>query len=444
MKILMAVHHFPPRYKGGAEWETHRRANALQARGHQVRVVSVERIDAGPEQGVSWEDDEFDGVKVRRLSFKMAAAPDPFRWEYDNLWIGDHLSQLITEDRPDIFHLISGYLMSGRALLAARELGIPSLVSLTDFWFLCRRITMLRSDGSLSTLPISPMSCARCLGEEKRRYSLPNKFAPGLMDVFWQTQKKEIGQFEARMNFLKKALSQVNGVISPSRFLQSVYVDWGVPQEKIFFSRQGRDFPDLPTGALGKKPSDTLRVGYLGQVTHLKGVHVLIEAVKRLPNLPISLEVHGDLSHFPHYVSQLRQLIGNDSRIRLAGPYNRRSELTRVMQNLDVTVVPSLWYENSPNVILESFAHQTPVLASDMGGMSELVQEGVSGLLFKLGDAGDLARKLRWLLDEPDLLVKLRAGIRPTKTVAQEMDQLEAVYCQIVGGGPIQIDQLPQ
>lgn len=444
MKILIAVHHFPPRYKGGAEWETHRRASALQARGHDVRVVSVERIDQGPETGVSWEDEVYEGVKVRRLSFKMAAAPDPFRWEYDNPWIGEHLRQMMTEDRPDVFHLISGYLMSGRAILTARALDIPTQVSLTDFWFLCRRITMLRSDGQLSTLPVSPAACARCLGEEKRRYRLPGKFAPGLMDAFWRLQKKEIGKFEARAEFLKKALNQVNGIISPSQFLRSVYIEWGVAPEKIFFARQGRDFPDLKTGMLGRKPSDKLRVGYLGQITHLKGVHVLVEAVKHLPGAPIEVWVHGDLAHFPDYVTHLRQLIGDDSRVNLAGPYNRKNELTSVLRNVDVVVVPSLWYENSPNVILEAFGHRAPVLTSAMGGMSELVQDGVNGLLFKLGDADSLARQLRRLVDEPELLPKLKAGIPRVKTVSEEMNQLETVYRQIAGGGPIQIDQLPQ
>ena len=57
MKIVIAVHHFLPRYVGGTEWETFRLAAALQTRGHQVRVICVERVDAGPREGVAWEDD---------------------------------------------------------------------------------------------------------------------------------------------------------------------------------------------------------------------------------------------------------------------------------------------------------------------------------------------------------------------------------------------------
>jgi glycosyltransferase involved in cell wall biosynthesis len=127
MKIAMAVHHFPPRYTGGAEWRAYRTAAALQARGHEVCVVCIERVDTGPDGSVAWEDDTYDGIAVRRLSFNLAAAPDSFRWEYDNPWIAQHLRELLSEHGPDVFHLIGGYLMSGRALRVAHRLGIPTV-----------------------------------------------------------------------------------------------------------------------------------------------------------------------------------------------------------------------------------------------------------------------------------------------------------------------------
>jgi hypothetical protein len=120
--------------------------------------------------------------------------------------------------------------------------------------------------------------------------------------------------------------------------------------------------------------------------------------------------------------------------LELAGVY-RRQEVSRVLRELDVIVVPSLWYENSPNAILESFAHRTPVVASDLGGMTELVREGENGLLFAPGDADDLARQLRRLLDDPHVLSTLRAGISPVKSVAQEMDELDEIYRAVVGNG---------
>ena len=102
MRIVLAVHHFPPRYLGGAEWRAYRTAKALQAHGHSVNVICVEYIDGGPAQGVEWRDDVYDQVPVRRLSFNLSAAPDPFRWEYDNTWIGVHLSGLLLKRRAHV------------------------------------------------------------------------------------------------------------------------------------------------------------------------------------------------------------------------------------------------------------------------------------------------------------------------------------------------------
>ncbi len=432
MKILIAVHHFPPRYTGGAEWRAYRTAAALQARGHSVRVVCVERVDAGTGDGVSWEDGVYERVAVRRLSFNLTAAPDPSRWEYDNVWIGDHLQGWLDADQPDILHMIGGYLLSGRTLRVAQERRIPTVLSLTDFWFLCPRITLLRADKHLCTLPVPGAACARCQGEEKRRYRWPGRVAPRLMDAFWRGQQTPIRSVEARRAFLLQTLNQVDRIVSPSQFMLRTHVEAGVVPKRIGFSRQGHDFPGLKPELLEKAPGAVLRVGYLGQIDWLKGVHVLFEAVRQMPGAPLAVRVYGDTRPFPDYVRQLRRLAAGDGRLELAGRYPR-AELSRVLQGLDVVVVPSVWYENSPNSILEALAHRTPVIASDLGGMAELVQDGQNGLLFAPGDPASLARQLQRLLDDPSLLGKLRAGIRPIKTLAEEMDELEEVY-RAVGG----------
>ncbi len=432
MKIVIAIHHFPPRYTGGAEWEAYRMAAGLQARGHVVRVICVERIDAGPADGVSWEDEVYEGVPVRRLSMNLLAAPDWERWEYDNPWIGQHLRELLVDQRPDIFHLMGGYLISGRPLRVARELGIPTVVTLMDFWFLCRRISMLRSDGRISTLPIDPVVCARCLGEEQRRYRWLSRVAPGLMKLYWRSRKTQIHSVESRLTFLRETLNQVDVILSRSHFLRSTYSASGIEPGRIVFLRQGRDFPDLQPEMLDKLPGSGLRIGYLGQIAWHKGIHVLFEAVRQMPGTPATVRAYGNPAPFPDYTARLQRMIAGDRRLALAGVYRNPHEMSRALRELDVIVVPSLWYENSPNVILEAFAHRTPVIASNLGGMAELVRDGENGLLFAPGDSADLARQLRRLLDEPGLLTALRAGIGPVKSVAEEMDKLVQVYQQVI------------
>ncbi len=441
MKIVITVHHFPPRYTSGAELRAYRTAAWLRDHGHDVHVVCVEAIDTGDGHGLTFENQPYDGLPVRRLSFNLAAAPDPFRWAYDNPGIGEHLRGYLAKLAPDLLHLISGYLMSGSTLRAAMDLQIPTVVTLTDFWFLCPRITLLRSNGQLCAPPFDAATCARCLGEKKRRYRLLGRVAPNLMNVFWRLRKTQMRNVETRMAFLRQALDQADAIISPSQFLRSIFIEAGVEPERIIFSRQGRDFPDLTPEMLEKRPSSGLRVGYIGQIAWFKGVHVLFEAARRMPDASLSVRAYGDPRPFPGYTAHLRQLISGDERLELSGLY-RRQEVSQVLRDLDVIVVPSLWYENSPNAILEAFGHRTPVIASNLGGMAELVRDGENGLLFAPGDADDLAQQLRRLLDAPHLLTALREGIGPVKSVAQEMGELEEIYRVVAGNGRLRPEEL--
>ena len=409
MQIVIGVHHFPPRYNGGAEWRAYRTARALLQRGHQVRVVAVEKIDVGVGGKVHFSDEVFEGVNVRRLSFDLSKAPDRFRWEYDNPWIGDHLREFLSDVRPDLFHLIGGYLMSGSALRAAQSLGLPSVLTLTDFWFLCRRLSMLRSDGTLSSVPIDPARCARCIGEEQRRYRWMGQVMDTAMDVYWRIQKGSVSAFAARADYLLETLRNVDAIISPSRFLRQMFIESGLESERILFMRQGHDSHSHPSFAMVGPSPTVLRVGYLGQIADIKGVHVLLEAARSITSAALEVRVYGDPQTHPHYTRRLERIIAADSRLHMMGLY-KRSDLSAVLASCDVIVVPSLWYENSPNVILEAFAHGVPVIASNVGGMAELVQDGVNGLHFQLGSVSDLSRQIERLLNGPLLLQTLREG----------------------------------
>lgn len=429
MRIVIGVHHFPPVYSGGAEWRTHRTASALIRAGHEVSVVCVEKINDQLAAPLSFVDDVFKGVPVRRLSFNLAAAPDPLTWEYNNLWLGEHLHHLFSVQKPDIFHLMSGYLMTGSSLEVAQQAGIATVVTLTDFWFLCRRVSMLRTDGTISTPPIDPLRCARCLGEEKRRYRWAGRLIPDVMNGYWQLHGRYRTYFEQRWTFLQERLANTDLAICPSEFLRKMYSDVGMVANRMEFVRQGNRFAHLRKADLDKPPSASLRIGYLGQIAPLKGVAVLIDAVRSLPTQPIELHIYGDSELLPTYSTALKRQSRRDRRIHFHGVYER-NQLTAIMRQLDVIVVPSLWYENSPNVILEAFAHSTPVIASNFGGMAELVLNEFNGLCFALGDSTALASQLRRLVTEPELLPRLTRGAQETQTptITTEMNQLVDLY----------------
>jgi glycosyltransferase involved in cell wall biosynthesis len=428
LKILIAVHHLPPNYTGGAEWRAYRTAYELQARGHQVRLVCVEKIDQPVSGYLEWKDELFNGLNVRRLFYDLESAKDPFQMNYDNQWIGQHIEGILQEDRPDIFHLIGGYLMSGSVLRASKRHGIPTVVSLTDFWYLCPRFTFWQSNGELSSLPIDPFRCARCLGEESRRWSIPGKIFPKGMDFIWRLRKNSALQLEERFQFLIQTLKNVDSIISPSEFLRTVYIQAGIDPHRIHYSRQGR-YPVIDAYKDPKpiKNGRHLRIGYIGSILPHKGVHVLVEVVRMIPEKSIRLMLFGDQTISSDYTNKITTLIGSDDRIKLKGTFPREN-LGEVFSELDVLVVPSVWYENSPNTILEAFAHKTPVIATNLGGMVELVHHDENGLLFETNNAHGLKEQIQRLLDEPQLLEQLRSGIQPVKSVEDEIDELVEIY----------------
>jgi glycosyltransferase involved in cell wall biosynthesis len=183
-------------------------------------------------------------------------------------------------------------------------------------------------------------------------------------------------------------------------------------------------------------PDDSLmRIGYIGQLAKHKGVDVLVEAFHHLrarEKAP-QLMLYGDPDQFPRFVRRLREQAGKRQDIVFGGRFDH-SQIRRIHAGMDVLVVPSVWYENSPNVILEAFATGTPVVVSRLGGMAEMVTDGVNGFQFEAGNARDLARVLQRFVDQPDLAATLGPSSPPVKTVQQEIEELVEVYAGIAPG----------
>jgi glycosyltransferase involved in cell wall biosynthesis len=210
-----------------------------------------------------------------------------------------------------------------------------------------------------------------------------------------------------------------------------MFVASGAPTDKMVFCRQGQLTTDSEPAVNQKVASDVLRLTYMGQIAQHKGLHVLVDALNEIPDAPVSLEIYGDTAVNPDYVRSLMEISRNDKRIRFAGTFSR-NELTGIMNRTDAVVVPSLWYENSPNVIFEAFAHQVPVVATDLGGMAELVQSGKNGLLFPVGDSAALAQAIQTLVDAPGLLAEMAKHVPTVRSVKQEIDELEALFLDLV------------
>ena len=133
--------------------------------------------------------------------------------------------------------------------------------------------------------------------------------------------------------------------------------------------------------------------------------------------------------------------------MRLLGRYENR-DVGRILSEIDVLVVPSLWWENSPITIHEAFLAGVPVVASDQGGMAELVQDGKNGFLFKIGDAADLARVLLRFVADPALVTKLRPRRESIRDIREDALWTEDQYRRLIaredrGEGAVRVVRLP-
>ncbi len=259
------------------------------------------------------------------------------------------------------------------------------------------------------------------LGLLKRGYIRVNS----LLNTF--DLRRQIKDMDRRTNRIKEALCGVDLFIAPSRFLLEEFLRFGIEREKIIHSDYGFDtsgFSDT-SDKDGERCGKT-RFGYIGTLVPHKGVHVLVEAFNGMPQDKAELEIYGDLTWFPGYVARLKSLKKSPA-ISFMGGFDNR-DISRILSRLDVLVVPSVWFENSPLTIHEAFMSGTPVITSNIGGMAELVEHKKSGLLFEVGDSKDLRRKMELIVNEPGLLKALKNGIPKVKTIEQDAADMEKRY----------------
>lgn len=432
MRILIVVHGFPPTHSAGAERRAERMARWLAANQHEVEVFAIEKLD---EPEFRMETGFQDGILVYRLFYDIKEGSDPFRNLYDYPPVGEALRQVLAQGKFDLVHIVSGYLLGGQAIDAAWDLGLPVVITLTEYWFMCARLNLIQATNRLCNGPERTEKCTRCLLEYKRRFRLPSQATPRLMDAIWSIiQLTPIPNAMSlavakRQQTLRSALDRVDLVICPSHYLINKFAEFGFNTERYHFIRQGLTVPKGDKPSPVPRDTSALRLGYVGQIKTHKGVDLLVEAVVELleDGENLTLDLWGSETEAPDYVAALKKRTAGYPAIRWNGRFTG-AKVWDVLANLDTLVIPSRWYENSPNAILEAFEMNVPVVATDLGGMAELVEHNKSGLLFELNNIADLRDQLKRLLHERGLLERLRNGIPPVKTIDDEMEEMMDQY----------------
>jgi glycosyltransferase involved in cell wall biosynthesis len=416
MRILYVCHQFFPDCYTGTERYALELAKQMQRMGHQVCTLTYALKERGgnftTRGGVAHVAYAYEGVPVvalRHLDLDERGGLPGISFDLRDSVILEEADRFLAEHKFDILHCVHPMRMGG-VLEAAQKRGIKLVLTLMDFWMICPRVTLQRANGALCDGPDQGRNCVKVCYEDS--------------DVSERLLKRYTNSI--------KTLGMVDAVLSHSRFLIEVFKQSGVDTREFVHCPNGFDYAKVNGSKRGRDRRETINFGFIGTILPHKGVEVLVDAFKRVPLHNISLKIHGGYFGGHEYYSRLQAKADGDKRIEFCGDYEFNN-IAQVLDGIDLVVVPSLWYENAPLVIGTAQAFGIPVIATGLGGMKEMVVDGVNGFTFKLGDVEDLADKIRLLAEKPDLLANLSKNKMPPPRIESEAFLLETLYYGLIG-----------
>lgn len=402
MRILQVVHGFPPREWAGTELVTFHLSQALQARGHDITVMTRTGED---QEEFSVHEAQENGLHIVRVVNNLTKV-ESFRQSYDNAFLDERFTQLLDRVQPDLVHFQHLALLSVSLLPLAVALGYPTILSLHDFFFPCHLIHLIDTQGQFCLGPERGERCVSCLQSGATPEEIRRRFVR-----------------------MEEVLRASDAIITPSVFLaRKIQQYFPIVEEKL------RPVPlgvsRFPPVERTRSANGRLRILFVGILLPHKGAHVLVEALHGLPADAIEVSLYGaTLPFWQSYVDRLKeQAYGLP--VRFCGVYPHE-QLSAILAQHDVLVMPMIWEETFSILAREALLAGLPVIAVRRGALPEVIQDGVNGLLFEPEDALDLRRCLSRLLTEPELIDQLRVVNPQIKTVEEYARDMEGVYQEV-------------
>ncbi|WP_411726726.1 glycosyltransferase family 4 protein [Methyloglobulus sp.] len=442
MKITFFVHCFFPNHFYGTETYTLDLARHYQAWGHDVTVVSA-IFQGEPSAADLVTRYEYQGIKVVCID-KNHLPHTRVKETYYQPDMGPVFEQILSELQPDVVHVT--HLINHTAILLeiTAKLGIPTYATFTDFFGFCFNNKLEAADGELCAGPSATRTnCVACYLKEAARSphaqgwmrKATTPFAAKTIATVAVALHKFPGIKGGQMDMLIEDIAcrpdvlnnlYNNGyraAIAPTKFLGDAYRANGMetPLHDIWF---GVDIDRSPKPERPKGHVPT--IGFIGQIAPHKGTDLLIEAFCRLPRNSAQLRIYGPEDQDAVYMANLKALAtGYDA--QFLGTFPKES-MASILQDIDLLVIPSRWYENSPLVLLNALATHTPVLVSNVSGMTEFLDSGTNGYAFERGSADYLYRQLLDLVLSREKLYSLTKSTSYDKTSSAMAEETLAIY----------------
>lgn len=396
MKVLYIHTFYSPTIGGGAEITLKSIVEGIQSRGHEVCVLTT-----GGEVGLN--QDIVDGVKVYRAGLKNVywhftkTKPDKYlrvAWHLLDVYNGrmkKYVEDVIALEKPDVIscHNLTGFSISSWNAISAAK--IPIIQVLHDLYLLCANSNMFKNGHACKA------QCTAC-----SILRLPHK----------------------------KASKAVTAVVGVSSFVLNRLTSFGyfTNATKVVINN-ARSIADHQPQKNLLDLSHSIKFGYIGTLVASKGIELLIKEFLSIddPNATLTIAGSGKIE----YVNYLKTLADSD-KIKFVG-YIKSSDF---YSQIDVSIVPSLWPDTFPGVAFESCAHHVPVIASNIGGLPEIIRDRENGLLCDITNPKSLLTALNLLSNDRALLDELsksaRESVSKLLSINRMLDEHELLYNSVL------------
>lgn len=364
MKILQVNrYHF---IAGGAERYYFNLSELLSKNGEQVVCFSQKNIKNIKRFSNKYFINELSKKKSYNFKFGLKI----FSKTAYNFEAAENFSKLLWKFKPDIIHLHGiVYHISPSILVEARRKNIPVIMTLHDYSLLSPNLVLFHN-GKI------------CEVTKKRNFykaffhkCVRNSYIESLAGALIYQLHDAFGLYEKNIDLF----------IAPSRYIRQKYIEYGYDKRKIIHLNNFINTIDYGENNCLERDY----VLYFGRIQEHKGVGLIIEAAKRLPS--INFIIMGDGSE----KSKLqRKVIANNLKNVTFLPHLPLNKMKNILARARYVLVPSVWYENQPYTILETFALGKPVIASRIGGIPEVVINKKNGFLFEPGNINEFTRKI--------------------------------------------------
>ncbi len=399
--------------------------DALREQGHEVIPFSIHYIKnrispysryfvepLGARDEVTFREQMFNGKTLWRTISRLFYSKD----------VENAIGRLVSDTKPQVTYLLH-YLrkLSPSLLVGLKKAGIPIVVRLSDYAMLCPQAHCLRDDLPCDLCvkgDLWPSISYKCV-QKNRAASALNALAT------WYHRYRHY-------------FDLIDVFVVTNQFMYKMMINAGFQESRL------RCIPTFTDIEIFKPDKDINRkyITYVGRLENIKGVHVLIDALSLLhskrPDLDIETKIlgAGEESYRDCLIKKVQQA-GIKNIVHFVGEVGS-DEIASILRQSFLSVVPSLWYENLPNSILESYASSVPVIASDIGSLKECIINGETGYLFRPGAPESLSNKLEYCLDNIDETKKM--GFKAREIAEQQYSSenhvvaLEKLFNELITG----------